>query len=183
MTELRAFLQNALAIKSARVAELSTQYQTLNQYLSEVTLELSLASKELKELESAAEAIGFQATSAPSVKPELPNEPPITIKQAIREVLIEHGPQSSGDLLSAINRRYFNNKLERTSFSPQLSRLRKVGEVDLAGTDWIITERGAEKYIFLSGSPEGGPDSETAEENEPSDVGTSNGSEAASVFD
>jgi hypothetical protein len=68
-----------------------------------------------------------------------------TIKEMAREVLAgqPNGLNSSG-ILDAI-KKMFDRDLERTSLSPQLSRLKDEGELVLHGEVWFTKQRFAER--------------------------------------
>jgi hypothetical protein len=91
---------------------------------------------ELKELLLAEAALDPQSevTSAST------GLPPLTIKEMARQVLAgqPNGLNSSG-ILDAI-KKMFDRDLERTSLSPQLSRLKEEGELVLNGDTWFTKE-------------------------------------------
>jgi hypothetical protein len=89
----------------------------------------------------------------------------LTLKQMILQILGErHGGLDALAILDEINRRW-NVGLERTSLSPQLSRLKQEGRLKLTGKVWNLVEKdetpGAEapgaRTVGVAGSP-GGPE-------------------------
>lgn len=115
MTDLRLFM-------SQRKKEIREEYEPLGERrralrieLDEVTQRMLRLKTELDEIEKAEQAIAGH-------EPEPPME--LTIKQAVVKVLEdEKRPLSAIQILAAINERYFDGKIARSSLSPQLSRL------------------------------------------------------------
>lgn len=91
---------------------------------------------ELRELQLAKAALEGQPTGANSA----PSGTTATIKDMARDVLSGQpsGLNSSG-ILDAIQKR-FGRDIERTSLSPQLSRLKEDGELILSGEVWFTAE-------------------------------------------
>jgi hypothetical protein len=114
MTTLRDFI-------SSRKAEIRAQMKALR--------------KELADLKVAEDALGTQSSSGKS-------EPPtavMTIKGMIREVLKSSSKGlTSTEILEGIDKN-FGKKIERTSLSPQLSRMKEDGEVSLQGNFWVLS--------------------------------------------
>ncbi|WP_157222498.1 hypothetical protein [Novosphingobium sp. AP12] len=90
---------------------------------------------ELRELQIAKAALGGQASPPSSA----PSGATATIKEMARQVLSGQtsGLNSSG-ILDAIKKE-FGRDIERTSLSPQLSRLKEEGELILNGEVWFTT--------------------------------------------
>ena len=89
---------------------------------------------ELRELQLAKAALEGQAETATLGSPSM------TIKEMAREVLSgqPNGLNSAG-ILDGI-RKLFNREIERTSLSPQLSRLKEDGELLLENDVWFTTQ-------------------------------------------
>ena len=91
---------------------------------------------ELRELQLAKAALEGQPTTPPSG----PSGITATIKDMAREVLSgQPGGLNSSGILDAIKKR-FGRDIERTSLSPQLSRLKDEGELILSGDVWFTAE-------------------------------------------
>jgi hypothetical protein len=110
--------------------------------LRDVEHDLEHLSLQIEELRKVAETLGMDlelvsATDKPAAQGE------VTIKQAIRLVLdsVKSGLTST-DLLDYVKLMYLGDKLDRTSFSPQLSRMKRDGEVQLHGNIWTLTSHG-----------------------------------------
>jgi hypothetical protein len=106
-------------------------FMTQREY--EIKEQLKLLKSELRELQIAKVAVEAQA---PAVEPVAPVVGP-TIKDMIREVLANApGGLASSEILSAIASMH-GKQLERTSLSPQLSRLKDGNLVVLNGVRWF----------------------------------------------
>jgi hypothetical protein len=121
MPRLRDFLETRMAeLKTAGEPLLKRQH-ALRKELSQIEAELGSIQSEWQELQKANQAIGK------SRKPEPTRASPstLTIKDAILKVLEDHptGLNATG-ILREINAKYFDGGIERTSFSPQMSRLK-----------------------------------------------------------
>ncbi|PWB60812.1 MAG: hypothetical protein C3F17_13920 [Bradyrhizobiaceae bacterium] len=102
--------------------------------LAEVDAQVEGLAKELREIDVALEAITTAASAPPARTP--------TIKEAVLQVLKERGRGlTSNEILDAINDRFFGGDMERTSLSPQLSRLKNEDKkVVLLGTQYFLAE-------------------------------------------
>lgn len=79
-----------------------------------------------------------------------------TIKEAVLEILNDHaGGLTALDILAAVNRR-LNVEYPRTSLSPQLSRLKAEGWVDLNGTFWSLAKSKSQKEEAADANLAGG---------------------------
>src|SRR5262249_19080342 len=93
---------------------------------------------------------------------EIGNDEKLTIKEMVVEVLGVLGRGADAlEILRLINER-FQADLERTSLSPQLSRLKTDGILDRQGMIWILKQKGpaeAGPSLFpgVAGSPHGRP--------------------------
>lgn len=97
------------------------QRLALRKELEQVEAQLESISAEWRELEKAQNAIGRPR------KPEPSRAAPttLTIKDAILKVLEDHPTGlNANDILREINTKFFDGTIERTSFSPQMSRLK-----------------------------------------------------------
>lgn len=134
----------------SRVDTLEERKRLLLSQVEEVEAELEKARQEFAAIESAAKTLNanlsfdLDAEAEPRAQfSKLYKYGDVSIKQAARLTLAEfRGGLTSHDLFSRLNRRYFEDKLERTSFSPQLSRLKSDGEVVSAQGGWVLTEKG-----------------------------------------
>jgi hypothetical protein len=71
-----------------------------------------------------------------------------TIKQMVLEVLDAMPGLLSPELLEAVNKR-FSIDIERTSFSPQMSRLKADGYIVAYNNRWRLSERGQQLLSSL----------------------------------
>src|ERR1700759_5526063 len=111
MAGLRDYLQRRKAETEKRLEPLQSTAIELRKKLGATGGEIRMAVAELNEIEKAIQAIG-KPTSG------------ITIKEAILQALQDAPPGlTSAELLAAINDRFFEGQLKRTSMSPQLARL------------------------------------------------------------
>jgi hypothetical protein len=141
MNGLRDFLEKQMASVRGAGEPLIQRREALRAELAEIDAKLQKLDAEWRDLETAAKAIG----KAPAQdEPRKPSTGP-TIKEAILTVLAEHPKGlSAGDLLREINTRFFDGQIKRTSFSPQMSRLK--------GRDRKVVQRG-ELYFRKAESP------------------------------
>jgi hypothetical protein len=104
----RGEIQEAIKPLELRATELRAELNTVDSKLRKLT-------KEARDIERALQAIGARQD----------REATITIKDAILTVLNESpGGMTSNEILEAINDRFFEGALLRTSMSPQLTRLK-----------------------------------------------------------
>ena len=141
MSRLRDFIEKQMATVRATGEPLIQRREALRTELAEIEAKLQKLDAEWRDLEVAAKAIGEPPVQE---EPRKPSTAP-TIKEAIMTVLAEH-PKGllAGDLLKEINTRFFEGQVKRTSFSPQMSRLK--------GRDRKIIQRG-ELYFRKAESP------------------------------
>jgi hypothetical protein len=119
MSGLRELLQMRRKEIEHKMVPINTRAAELRTQLAEQDAKLRALTKELNDIERALQAIGK--------KEKL--EATITIKEAILETL-RGAPKgmSAADILIAINDRYFDGTIMRTSMSPQLARLKNDDE-------------------------------------------------------
>ena len=131
MTGLRDFIEKQMASVRCAGEPLVQRREALRAELAAIDAKLEKLNAEWRDLEAAAKAIG----EAPAEEePRKPSTGP-TIKEAILIVLAEHPKGlSAGDLHKEINTRFFDGQIKRTSFSPQMSRLK--------GKDRKVIQRG-----------------------------------------
>ena len=92
--------------------------------------------KELNDLKLAEAALADQKSGAGQDE----SSPSPTIKDMIRAVLRNaNGPLMSTSILQEIQSD-FTRVIERTSLSPQLSRMKEEGEVYMTESGWLLTE-------------------------------------------
>ena len=114
-TELRLFLSAREKELRQEFEALLEQRQALRSQMEDVTTRLVRLKNELDEIGKAQQAIGG-GQSEPKIE--------LTIKEAVLKVLEEaKRGLTAQQILAAINERFFNGKIARSSLSPQLSRL------------------------------------------------------------
>lgn len=116
---------------------------TLRDFLAqrdtEIKEQIKLLRAEQKELQVARAALDGQDP------PQSDGGPTSTIKDMARWVLLDAvGGLTSGEILAAIKLE-FGRDIDRTSLSPQLSRLKEAGELVLNGERWF-TKRHHDVY-------------------------------------
>ncbi|WP_144766955.1 hypothetical protein [Methylobacterium dankookense] len=187
MSEFRSLVERRLRELEARAKPLIARREELKSQIDKLNSELNSIFPEIQEINAAAKAIGIQAInfsedqdirqegSSPSTMGG------ISIKQAIRLVLnSSYSGLNSSDILDRANKEFWDGNLDRTSFSPQLSRMKRDGEVDLIDGLYRITAHGrAAGNLPLLIRRRRRPRYEHIE-NEPSDVSASGGSDAGS---
>ncbi|MHC2088670.1 hypothetical protein [Methylobacterium sp. CM6244] len=144
MADLREVIKRSWLELDARVAPLRAREATLKAELRSVQQELDKLMNHVSDAEKAAAALGLDLT-IPDKSKESVTLKNVPIKQAIRLVLsATKDGLTSSELHRSVSDLYFNGNLDRTSFSPQLSRMRAAGEVDLIETYWTLTPAGRE---------------------------------------
>ncbi|MBB5760387.1 hypothetical protein HNR00_005137 [Methylorubrum rhodinum] len=150
MVGVEDFIKKQWPSLKARVADLENKKRLLEDELQQIEKELGTARQEFAAIDSAARTLqtnltlGFDLVSPANTTFEKEYKfGDVSIKQAIR-LALDHFAEglSSRDLYMAINRRYFESKLKRESFSPQLSRLMQDREVEQADKGWVLTPVG-----------------------------------------
>lgn len=150
MADVGDFIRQRWPTLQLRINRLDDRKQVLSAQLAEIEAEQEEVNRELEAIKSAAKALGMDLNQF-GIAEEGENIPlfrlysfgDVSIKQAVRLALdvLSEGVNSH-DLFTAINRRYFEDRLPRTSFSPQLSRLKQDGEVEDRGSGWVLTDKG-----------------------------------------
>jgi chromosome segregation ATPase len=132
MMDLRLFMTERQKAIREEYEPLLERRKALRAEFDEVTKKLTLLKKELDEIEKAEQAIA--STEAPTQKIEL------TIKEAVLKVLEdERRGMTAQQILVAINERFFDGSVVRSSLSPQLSRLNhKDKKIKFNGTLWSL---------------------------------------------
>jgi chromosome segregation ATPase len=135
--DLRLFMTERQKAIREEFDPLLERRKALKAELDEVTSKLLLLKKELDEIERAEQAI---AGAEPPQKVEL------TIKQAVMKVLEnEKRGMTAQQILAAINERYFDGKVVRSSLSPQLSRLNHADhKIRFNGVNWSLRSKDEE---------------------------------------
>jgi chromosome segregation ATPase len=115
MSEVRDYLEQRLQKLRKERAPLEDAAAKLRRDLAATDSRIKSMLKEEADLERAINALGKRERRKTEV----------TIKEAILKVLADapHG-LTSAELVAALNDRFFDGKLERTSMSPQLTRLK-----------------------------------------------------------
>jgi hypothetical protein len=176
--ELRQFVRRRFDEIDKTLVPLHVRREQLLAEVHAVDAQIANLQPELEELRRVAETLALDLVSS-SDHPRS-KDGDTTIKQAIRLTLnLRPNGLNSTDLHAEASNDFFDGKLDRTSFSPQLSRMRRDGEVDLNDSIWTLTD-----YGRLMMQPRSrGRVSHDRKENEPHDGGTSHGSDTVSVFD
>ncbi|MGV7033469.1 hypothetical protein [Methylobacterium symbioticum] len=173
--DLRRFIRQRWKELEGELLPLHARRDQLVEELRTIEHDISTIEPQLSEMRSAAEAIGMDLTY---ISEHSRAHGETTIKQGIRMVLNVHlDGLTSSDLHALVSRDFFDGNLDRTSFSPQLSRMRRDGEVDLGNTIWTLTDYGRE---VMHGRARGRLASDR-KENEPSDDPASDGSDAGPI--
>ncbi len=127
--------------------ELANMQRSLRNQLGRLTTEIESVKLELQDVDTALAAIDgkIKSSNVAQVRTNNESSAPRTIKEMILEILalMPDGAEAT-ELLSFIDER-FGKKLERTSLSPQLSRLKKDGLISLSGKVWTINEEGSDE--------------------------------------
>jgi len=115
MSALRDYLEKRQSEIRKQMEPLEAAIASLRSQLATADAQLRGLANEAAEVERALQAIGRKESRSATV----------TIKDAVLTVLGE-APQgmSSNEILAALNERFFDGTLRRTSMSPQLSRLK-----------------------------------------------------------
>jgi hypothetical protein len=125
MTRLRDFIDKRMAELKSSGAPLLARRDVLRAELAELDGKLAIINAEWQDLEKAASAIGPEPEPEQDRRRKWSQTDAPTIKDAILLVLSENPKGlSASDLHAKVNERFFKGNLERTSFSPQLSRLK-----------------------------------------------------------
>lgn len=138
MPDVREFLQGRWSELSMESAPLQKQIANLDLELLRLKECLAKIEEERGEVARAAAAIGLKLEERTDQRGGGDQGGGLTIKAAILKVLEEH-PEglTSNAILDEINARYFGGRIERTSFSPQLSRLKAAGEIASEGAAYF----------------------------------------------
>lgn len=130
MVELRDYLERRRADVAQQLEPLQSSAADLRSQLGATDAKIRTLTKEIDDIDKALAAIGKSERT----------EATVTIKEAVLQVLADApNGMTSAELLEAINDRFFDGNLERTSMSPQLSRLRV--------WDKKITQRGDRYFL------------------------------------
>ena len=146
MPSLREYLKRRRGEIRAESERLAHQRDKLQNQLRALRARLDELDRESTELDQAAEAVGVE----PDPQPALALQPavgrrglPCTIKEAVLHVLSDApGGMTSQAILDHINTRFFSGRIERPSFSPELSRLKSEHKVVRRGELWELATRG-----------------------------------------
>src|ERR1700733_11012450 len=115
MSSIREFLEKRRTEVSKEMQPLEAVAADLRTKLAAAVTKLKLLAAEAADIERAIQALGRRETTKST----------ITIKEAVLQ-LLRDAPDglTSHELLVALNDRYFEGELVRTSMSPQLARLK-----------------------------------------------------------
>ena len=146
MPSLREYLKRRRGEIRAESDRLAQQRDKLQNQLHALRARLDELDRESAELDQAAEAVGVEpdAQSALALAPAVGTRGlPFTIKEAVLRVLAAaSGGMTSQAILDQINTRFFAGRIERTSFSPELSRLKSEHKVRRRGELWELAAKG-----------------------------------------
>jgi len=155
VTSLREYLNRRRGEIHADHERLTRHRDKLQNQLHAVLARLDELNRESAELEQATKAVGFEPGAQTAPVPQLAVEsrgPPATIKEAILHILAEApSGMTSKAILDEINIRFFSGRIQRTSFSPELSRLKGEDKVSRRGEIWELTAKGRLEPGFEDG--------------------------------
>jgi septal ring factor EnvC (AmiA/AmiB activator) len=115
MTAIREYLETRRTKLKSEMQPIEATAAELRAQLSAHDAKLRIMSKELADVEKALQALGKRE----------PSESTVTIKDAILQALAgAPNGMTSAEILAAINDRFFEGTIVRTSMSPQLARLK-----------------------------------------------------------
>ena len=147
MTSLHEYLKQRRGEIRAENERLSQQRDTLQNELHAVLARLDELDRESADLDQAAKAVGLVTDAQTALAPEPAGErrsQPSTIKEAVLQVLADApGGMTSQAILDEINTRFFSGRIQRTSFSPQLSHLKGEHKVTRRGKIWELAAEGS----------------------------------------
>ena len=140
MTDLRKFILKRQAEIDTASRPVLARFALLQNEINQLRPQIEAFRNEWMELQVALKAIG---AGSDQQQPSQNNTsaPTVTIKEAILAVLAKHpAGLSSAAILDQINKDYFSgdNRIVRTSFSPQLSRLKADEQILLEGYNYIL---------------------------------------------
>jgi hypothetical protein len=143
---LREYLKRRRGEIRAESERLAQQRDKLQGQLHVLRARLDELDRESAELDQAVEAVGVEPDAQPALALQPAGERgslPSTIKEAVLHVLADApGGMTSQAILDQINTRFFSGRIERTSFSPQLSRLKGERKVTRRGELWELATKG-----------------------------------------
>src|SRR3954470_2356827 len=146
MPGLREYLKRRRGEIRAESERLAQQRDKLQGQLHVLRARLDELDRESMELDQAAEAVGVEPDAQAALAPQPAIERhsrPTTIKEAVLHVLADApGGMTSQALLDELNERFFSGRIARTSFSPELSRLKGEHKVTRRGEIWTLTTTG-----------------------------------------
>src|SRR5215210_874055 len=146
MQSLREYLKRRRGEIRAENERLIQQRDKLQSQLHAVLARLGELDRESADLDQAVKAVGLETDAQAALAPQPAFERhslPTTIKEAVLHVLADApGGMTSQAILDELNKRFFSGRIERTSFSPQLSRLKGEHKVTRRGDIWELTAEG-----------------------------------------
>src|SRR5215208_5315720 len=146
MRGLREYLRRRRGEIRAENERLAQQRDKLQNQLHSVLARLGELDRESAELDQAVEAVGVEPDAQPALALQPAGERgslPSTIKEAVLHVLADApGGMTSQAILDEINKHFFSGRIQRTGFSPELSRLKGEYKVTRRGEIWELTTEG-----------------------------------------
>lgn len=119
------------------------RYKILLKEREELYLQLRALQKEQEEIERAAKASGLQLNEPETRAPQTQDKPPknnMTIKEASVEILKKHpNGLPANEILSELNKMLASDYV-RSSLSPQLSRLKRIGAIYDVNGVWTLAK-------------------------------------------
>jgi hypothetical protein len=154
MINLRDFLSARRSELEAKLAELESEMLPLRRELDEISsAQVALA------LMPGAEPPKPQFRSLLAVAPNRESKPPIrpgSIKAMVISVLGDRPDGATANEILVLMNNRFGAACSRPSLSPQLSRLKDDGWVNLTGKVWILTDKEETPDVGASGVSESG---------------------------
>lgn len=123
---------------------MSSIEEKLKQELQIISNKIKDLESEKKKIKAALDAVkGFSDSAEASLK-RLPSD--MTFKDKIKIALSERFKEGaiSNDILDYCNERWPEFPIVRSSLSPQLSRLKSAGVIDLVDKKWVLKEKPSE---------------------------------------
>lgn len=143
MSDLRSFILKRQAEIETASRPVLARFTSLQKEMDELKPQIEAFRDEWQELQAALKAIGPGKDNAPASDDAVAAKPMVTIKEAILAVLAKFpNGLASSTILQLINEDYFHSSpIHRTSFSPQLSRLKADEEVLVDGVNYVLNPK------------------------------------------
>lgn len=130
---------------AVRLSELKIAEGKIRDDIARLSSLLDPILAEQAELETAGKAVGMFNDAPKTLRR---SGPELTIKEAVIQVLnVAHNGLTASEILEKINE-IMGTDYARTSLSPQLSRLKQDGKIELDGQVWRIARSGGQPNVF-----------------------------------